>query len=89
MARLRQHGSERCLELAKLLEVEEQTRCRAFQGVLMREVAPDAYQQLMRRILDKFLTKLAATSNDPALYRCVAGAPMAPTTAAAPTSCGS
>jgi len=71
-SRLRQHGGERCYELFRLLEIEEQTRCHAFQGVLMREVPGPVYQSTLRSILEKLLAKLETMSSEPALYRGVA-----------------
>lgn len=68
-SRLRQQGSERCFELVRLLEIEEQTRCQAFQGVLMGEVNGRLYQSAVRSILEKLLAKLETWSHEPTLYR--------------------
>jgi hypothetical protein len=53
--RLRAQGGERCHDLIRLLEIEEQTRCQAFQGVLMGEVHGEVYQATIRSILEKLL----------------------------------
>ena len=56
--RLRAHGGERCAELLRLCELEEQTRCQAFQAAMMGEVGPAIYQSAVRSILEKLLAKL-------------------------------
>jgi len=67
--RLRQQGGERCVELLRLLEHEEQTRCQAFQGALMGEVHGPVYQATVRSILEKLLAKLETCSYEPTIYR--------------------
>lgn len=62
LSRLRLQGSERCAELVRLLEIEEQTRCQAFQAVLMSEVRPLVYQRTVRSIIEKLLAKLETWS---------------------------
>jgi len=53
--RLRAPGGERCTDLIRLLEIEEQTRCQAFQGVLMGQIPATVYQSTVRSILEKLL----------------------------------
>ena len=69
LSRLRQEASERCAELVRLLEIEEQTRCQAFQAVLMSEVRPLVYKRTVRSIIEKLLAKLETFSNEPDMYR--------------------
>ena len=63
---LREQGT---FELVRLLDQEEQTRCQAFQGVLMGEVQPPVYQSTVRSILEKLLAKLETCSYEPSIYR--------------------
>uniref|UniRef100_A0A7S2D9H6 BZIP domain-containing protein n=1 Tax=Haptolina brevifila TaxID=156173 RepID=A0A7S2D9H6_9EUKA len=56
--RLRGQGSERCAELLRLCEFEEQTRCQAFQATMMGEVGPAVYQATVNSIIEKLLGKL-------------------------------
>ena len=44
LGRLRAHLGERCADLVRWIEIEEQTRIQAFQGVLMGEVPGEMYQ---------------------------------------------
>ena len=58
IGKIRHHGGERCVELLRLLDIEEQTRCQAFQATLMGEVGPSMYVGTVRSILEKLLGKL-------------------------------
>eukprot|EP00316_Scyphosphaera_apsteinii_P020770 CAMPEP_0119310392 /NCGR_PEP_ID=MMETSP1333-20130426/19237_1 /TAXON_ID=418940 /ORGANISM="Scyphosphaera apsteinii, Strain RCC1455" /LENGTH=355 /DNA_ID=CAMNT_0007314569 /DNA_START=163 /DNA_END=1230 /DNA_ORIENTATION=+ len=69
VARLRQHGGVPSVELVRLLDIEEQTRCQAFQEVLMGETPATMYQSTVRSILSKLLAKLETCSHEPTLYR--------------------
>ena len=69
LARVRQYGGERCAELLRLLEIEEQTRCHAFQETQLGEVRPAVYQSAVRSILEKLLGKLETMGYEPALYQ--------------------
>ncbi|KAL1530766.1 hypothetical protein AB1Y20_001664 [Prymnesium parvum] len=68
-SKIRQHFGERCVELLRLLEIEEQTRCQAFQATLMGEVRPAVYIGTVRSILEKLLKKLESFSAEPTLYQ--------------------
>ena len=70
LSRLRHQGSERCAELVRLLEIEEQTRFQAFQAVLMSEVRPLVYQRTVRSIIEKLLAKLETWSCASPAARC-------------------
>ena len=70
--RLRGHGGERCAELLRLCEFEEQTRCQAFQATIMGEVVPAVYQETVRSILEKLLGKLETCAPEPSLYQAAA-----------------
>jgi len=72
LGRLRAHLGERCADLVRWIEIEEQTRIQAFQGVLMGEVPGEMYQATVRSILEKVLSKLEAWSCEPVLYRTAA-----------------
>ena len=69
VGRVRQYGGERCAELLRLLEIEEQTRCHAFQETQLGEVRPAVYQATVRSILEKLLGKLETMGSEPALYQ--------------------
>ena len=69
VSKIRQHGGERCAELLRLLELEEQTRCQAFQAALMGEVRPAVYIGTVRSIIEKLLNKLENFSAEPGLYQ--------------------
>lgn len=69
VSKIRQHGGERCVELLRLLELEEQTRCQAFQAALMGEVRPAVYIGTVRSIIEKLLGKLENFSAEPGLYQ--------------------
>jgi hypothetical protein len=69
LGRLRAHAGERCAELLRLCELEEQTRCQAFQAAMMGEVDPAVYQATVRSILEKLLGKLEMYALDPGLYQ--------------------
>jgi len=71
-SKMRQHAGERSLELLRLLEIEELTRCQAFQAALMGEVPPVVYSRTVRSILEKLLGKLECFSAEPALYQSAA-----------------
>ena len=72
LERLRGQGSERCVDLARLFQFEEQTRCQAFQATLMGEVAPAMYQATVRSILEKLLRRLETWASEPSLYQAAA-----------------
>lgn len=73
LGKIRQFGGgERCAELLRLLEIEEQTRCHAFQATLLGEVRPAVYIGTVRSILEKLLGKLEYFSAEPALYQSAA-----------------
>jgi len=67
--RVRNFAGERCAELLRLLEIEEQTRCHAFQETQLGEVRPAVYQHTVRSILEKLLGKLETMGTEPALYQ--------------------
>lgn len=67
--KIRHHFGERCGELLRLLEIEEQTRCQAFQATLMGEVRPAIYVGTVRSILEKLLSKLESFSAETTLYQ--------------------
>ena len=58
LERLRGQDFERCGELLRLCEFEEQTRCQAFQATMMGEVGPAVYQATVNSIIEKLLGKL-------------------------------
>ena len=66
------HVGERCTELLRLCEFEEQTRCQAFQATIMGEVDPTVYQSTVRSILEKLLGKLETWATEPSLYQAAA-----------------
>ena len=70
--RLRGPGGERYAELLRLCELEEQTRCQAFQATMMGEVAPSVYQATVRSILEKLLGRLETWAPEPSLYQAAA-----------------
>ncbi|KAL3902616.1 MAG: hypothetical protein SGPRY_011991, partial [Prymnesium sp.] len=69
LGKIRLNFGERCGELLRLLEIEEQTRCQAFQATLMGEVRPAVYTGTVRSILEKLLSKLESFSAEPTLYQ--------------------
>jgi len=62
-------AGERLNEIVRLLEIEEQTRCQAFQAALMGEVHKGLYQQAVRSIIEKLLGKLETLATEPAVYQ--------------------
>jgi len=72
LSKIRHHGPHWGGELLRLLEIEEQTRCQAFQATLMGEVRPSVYVGTVRSILEKLLGKLETFSAEPALYQSAA-----------------
>ena len=71
LGQLRSHGPP-CSELLRLCEFEEQTRCQAFQAVMMGEVGPAVYPQTARSIVEKLLGKLETYAPEPSLYQAAA-----------------
>eukprot|EP00324_Dicrateria_rotunda_P005498 CAMPEP_0206163444 /NCGR_PEP_ID=MMETSP1474-20131121/11415_1 /ASSEMBLY_ACC=CAM_ASM_001110 /TAXON_ID=97495 /ORGANISM="Imantonia sp., Strain RCC918" /LENGTH=392 /DNA_ID=CAMNT_0053565947 /DNA_START=29 /DNA_END=1204 /DNA_ORIENTATION=- len=74
LVRLRQHAGDapRGVELLRLLEIEEHTRCQAFQATLMGEVRGHTYQGAVRSIIEKLLGKLEHFAVDMTLYQAMA-----------------
>ena len=73
LGRLRAQSHERCAEVLRLCEFEEQTRCQAFQAAMMGEVSPAVYQAAVKSILDKLLGKLETTfAPEPSLRQAAA-----------------
>jgi len=72
LGRLRAQSHERCAEVLRLCEFEEQTRCQAFQAAMMGEVSPAVYQAAVKSILDKLLGKLETFAPEPSLYQAAA-----------------
>jgi hypothetical protein len=70
--RLRAQQAERCAEVLRLCEHEEQTRCQAFQAAMMGEISPSVYQATVRSILEKLLAKLETFAPEPSLYQAAA-----------------
>lgn len=66
------HGGERYIEIYRLCELEEQTRCQAFQAAVMREVEANVYKATVQSILDKLLAKLEVWSREPSVYQAAA-----------------
>ena len=71
-SRLRLAMGERAADLIRLLEIEEQTRCQAFQATLMGEVRAPVYQTAVRSILEKVLAKLETLGAEPLAYQAAA-----------------
>ena len=64
-------AAEDAQQLLRLLEIEEYTRCQAFQACVVGEERSHVYQNTVRSILEKLLGKLETHS--PQFYQAAAG----------------